>query len=134
VRQMEEIVERKTLLGATFVGQQQSSVSQGANSSGGNRGNTDPHDVVMKASLLQREEDGGDENEDGEDNNDLNFADFIQRADLQDSNTKGQKLDDEEHNGGSTNLANINNGRWTDEEHERFCQALKMYGKDWNQI
>jgi hypothetical protein len=85
VRQMEEIVERKTLLGATFVGQQQSSVSQGANSSGGNRGNTDPHDVVMKASLLQREgEEEGDE--DGEDNNDLNFADFIQRADLQDSN------------------------------------------------
>jgi hypothetical protein len=89
----------------------------------------------MKASLLQREEDGDEDgDEDGEDNNDLNFADFIQRADLQDSNQKGQKQDDDEHNGGSTNLANINNGRWTDEEHERFCQALKMYGKDWNQI
>ena len=79
---MEEIVERKTLLGATFVTQQQSSVSQGANSSGGNRGNTDPHDVVMKASLLQREGEEGDGDDDGEDNNDLNFADFIQRADL----------------------------------------------------
>lgn len=130
---MEEIVERKTLLGATFVSQQQSSVSHRANSSGGNRGNTDPHDVVMKASLLQREGEG-DGDEDGEDNNDLNFADFIQRADLQDSNQKGQRQDDDEHNGGSSNLANINNGRWTDEEHERFCQALKMYGKDWNQI
>lgn len=130
---MEEIVERKTLLGATFVSQQQSSVSHRANSSGGNRGNTDPHDVVMKASLLQREGEG-DGDEEGQDNNDLNFADFIQRADLQDSNQKGQRQDDDEHNGGSSNLANINNGRWTDEEHERFCQALKMYGKDWNQI
>jgi hypothetical protein len=79
---MEEIVERKTLLGATFVTQQQSSVSQGANSSGGNRGNTDPHDVFMKASLLQRQGGEGDGDDDGEDNNDLNFADFIQRADL----------------------------------------------------
>lgn len=130
---MEEIVERKTLLGATFVSQQQSSVSHRANSSGVNRGNTDPHDVVMKASLLQREGEG-DGDEEGQDNNDLNFADFIQRADLQDSNQKGQRQDDDEHNGGSSNLANINNGRWTDEEHERFCQALKMYGKDWNQI
>ena len=41
---------------------------------------------------------------------------------------------DGDNNGGSSNLANINNGRWTDEEHERFCEALKMYGKDWNQI
>lgn len=120
-------------MGATFVTQQQSSVSHRANSSGVNRGNTDPNDVVMKASLLQREGEG-DGDEDGEDNNDLNFADFIQRADLQDSNQKGQRQDDDEHNGGSSNLANINNGRWTDEEHERFCQALKMYGKDWNQI
>jgi SHAQKYF class myb-like DNA-binding protein len=87
----------------------------------------------MKATLLQgggEKEDG----EDGEDNNDLNFADFIQRADLEDSNQKGPKNEDDDHNGGSSNLANINNGRWTDEEHERFCQALKMYGKDWNQI
>ena len=46
----------------------------------------------MKASLLQREEDGDEDgDEDGEDNNDLNFADFIQRADLQDSNQKRQK-------------------------------------------
>ena len=25
-------------------------------------------------------------------------------------------------------------GRWTNEEHDRFCQALKVYGKDWNQV
>ena len=120
-------------MGATFVTQQQSLVSNASNGAGENRGNTDPHDVVMKATLLQgggEKEDG----EDGEDNNDLNFADFIQRADLEDSNQKGPKNEDDDHNGGSSNLANINNGRWTDEEHERFCQALKMYGKDWNQI
>jgi SHAQKYF class myb-like DNA-binding protein len=133
---MEDVVERKTLLGATFVGQQQTLVSNASNGAGENRGNTDPHDVVMKATLLRGEVEGGGENtnEDGEDNNDLNFADFIQRADLEDSNQKEKIHDDDDHNGGSSNLANINNGRWTDEEHERFCQALKMYGKDWNQI
>jgi hypothetical protein len=49
---MEDVVERKTLLGATFVGQQQTLVSNASNGAGGNRGNTDPHDVVMKATLL----------------------------------------------------------------------------------
>jgi SHAQKYF class myb-like DNA-binding protein len=26
------------------------------------------------------------------------------------------------------------NGRWSDEEHDRFIQALKMYGKDWSKV
>jgi len=30
--------------------------------------------------------------------------------------------------------ANVNNGRWTDEEHHKFEEALKLYGKDWNLI
>lgn len=25
-------------------------------------------------------------------------------------------------------------GRWTDEEHEKFLEGLKMYGKDWRLI
>ena len=25
-----------------------------------------------------------------------------------------------------------NDGRWTNEEHDRFCIALKQFGKDWN--
>jgi SHAQKYF class myb-like DNA-binding protein len=28
----------------------------------------------------------------------------------------------------------VNNGRWTDEEHLKFEEALKLYGKDWNMI
>lgn len=31
-------------------------------------------------------------------------------------------------------MANINNGRWTNEEHLRFVEALKLYGKDWNKV
>ena len=27
-----------------------------------------------------------------------------------------------------------NAGRWTDEEHERFLQAIRDYGKDWSMV
>lgn len=27
-----------------------------------------------------------------------------------------------------------NKGRWKPEEHQRFLEALKLYGKDWNKI
>jgi len=26
------------------------------------------------------------------------------------------------------------NGRWTDEEHDRFIEALRIYGKNWNKV
>jgi SHAQKYF class myb-like DNA-binding protein len=29
---------------------------------------------------------------------------------------------------------NLKTGRWTDEEHELFMEALLIYGKDWDQI
>jgi SHAQKYF class myb-like DNA-binding protein len=25
-------------------------------------------------------------------------------------------------------------GRWTEEEHERFLEAMRIYGKDWDKI
>lgn len=25
-------------------------------------------------------------------------------------------------------------GRWTEEEHERFLEAMRIYGKDWDRI
>lgn len=28
----------------------------------------------------------------------------------------------------------INEGKWTDEEHEKFLEGLKLYGKNWNMI
>lgn len=27
-----------------------------------------------------------------------------------------------------------NTGRWTEEEHERFLEAMRIYGKDWDAI
>ncbi len=32
------------------------------------------------------------------------------------------------------NQNEINQGRWTDEEHEKFLKALEIYGKDWNLV
>ena len=28
----------------------------------------------------------------------------------------------------------MSKGRWTDEEHDRFLEALRIYGKDWDKI
>lgn len=28
----------------------------------------------------------------------------------------------------------INEGKWTDEEHQKFVNGLKMFGKNWNMI
>jgi SHAQKYF class myb-like DNA-binding protein len=28
----------------------------------------------------------------------------------------------------------IKQGRWTDEEHARFVEALRLFGKDWNKV
>ena len=30
--------------------------------------------------------------------------------------------------------SSIQNGRWTSEEHARFIEALRLYGKDWNKV
>lgn len=35
---------------------------------------------------------------------------------------------------GAKNLGDFNSGRWTDEEHEKFLEALKLYGKNWNLV
>ena len=27
-----------------------------------------------------------------------------------------------------------NDGRWSEEEHKRFLESLKLYGKDWKKV
>jgi SHAQKYF class myb-like DNA-binding protein len=30
--------------------------------------------------------------------------------------------------------SDFNSGKWTDEEHKKFLEGLKLFGKNWNQI
>ncbi|CDW73661.1 myb-like dna-binding shaqkyf class family protein [Stylonychia lemnae] len=47
----------------------------------------------------------------------------------QDSSNEEQSEKDGDGNGNSKNC-----GRWTDEEHNRFLEALKQFGKNWNSV
>lgn len=42
--------------------------------------------------------------------------------------------DGESDKEGENNKEPINAGRWTDEEHLRFLEALQLYGKNWNKV
>jgi SHAQKYF class myb-like DNA-binding protein len=33
-----------------------------------------------------------------------------------------------------TGEGDFSSGKWSDEEHKRFLEGLKLYGKNWNQI
>ncbi len=30
--------------------------------------------------------------------------------------------------------SSLNNGRWTDEEHSKFLEAINLYGKNWSKV
>jgi len=36
--------------------------------------------------------------------------------------------------GGGTDLDSKISGRWSREEHEKFIEAMSMYGKDWKKV
>lgn len=50
--------------------------------------------------------------------------------------THSMKDEPNSQKGGTVPLSeeNANQGRWTDEEHEKFLEALKIYGKNWNKV
>lgn len=35
---------------------------------------------------------------------------------------------------GSNKLRNHNTGRWTNEEHQKFLEAIELYGRDWKKV
>lgn len=35
---------------------------------------------------------------------------------------------------GELNSDGLNAGRWTDEEHDKFLEALQIFGKNWNKV
>lgn len=37
-------------------------------------------------------------------------------------------------NNGEVNAEGLNSGRWTDEEHSKFLEALQLFGKNWNKV
>lgn len=62
---------------------------------------------------------------------------FIEGSEMEDPSQDKSKntTTNQDINGGtSSDNANVNNGRWTDEEHDKFVEAIKLYGKDWNLI
>lgn len=52
----------------------------------------------------------------------------------QDDKEGSHETDPKSHIASNDESDCINQGRWTDEEHERFLEALKMFGKNWNKV
>lgn len=42
--------------------------------------------------------------------------------------------DDDDEMEGAMQGADTKSGRWTDEEHRRFLEALQIHGKNWNKV
>ncbi|TNV85160.1 hypothetical protein FGO68_gene5652 [Halteria grandinella] len=58
----------------------------------------------------------------------FNQKDVADRLNL--SKNTGEGSSGDENSGGQM----AQNGRWTDEEHDKFIQALQVYGKNWNKV
>ncbi|CDW87716.1 myb-like dna-binding shaqkyf class family protein [Stylonychia lemnae] len=53
---------------------------------------------------------------------------------LSGSYTDGTAGQSDKNENSKSKHSSINNGRWTHEEHLRFLEALRLYGKDWNKV
>ena len=54
--------------------------------------------------------------------------------DLSDNEDDDEDDDDQSSSQMMLDEGDVKAGRWTDEEHARFLDALKIYGKNWNKV
>lgn len=50
------------------------------------------------------------------------------------SSSDGLGMHSDKNDTSKSSKSTILNGRWTSDEHARFLEALRLYGKDWNKV
>lgn len=50
------------------------------------------------------------------------------------SSSNGSNMQSISNEASKISKSNINNGRWTAQEHNKFLEALRLFGKDWNKV
>ena len=88
----------------------------------------------FKKSMIKSKNADQDDKKAGSETNDQIMESGSKTEKCQEEGKASSSPDNNLRDTGSDHLtsAGKQDGRWTNEEHDRFCQALKVYGKDWN--